>query len=430
MKCIQCGTDSKLKDRQASQGRCPRCRHPFAFEPTTMGAINITDPFFAKAIADISLDNTVFFTPQQLFYFLDKRKRTKAAKGAVLGVALGLLILLGMVGLFVVSVFKFPLPMYVTLGTMAFILYFTGGSTSDKTDDRTRRLNATALQILAVVILIVGGIWSASANSFVGYIVTAILAITSVWLGFLKKRQQANIVDDFLVTPSQAQGWFDRWTAINGVPPTLLSETLQILPSASVQSEVSAYSFDRLVVCDSPEIAHLLIRNNFHFEHNCAILSIDGYPQNIFDTTMEMLRRNPELKIYAIHDCTATGMQLIHKIRTQGWFPETDLPIIDVGISPRQAIAAKNLAIRQTKTSVQITPEVLQTLTSAEQKWLESGRYVELQSLAPQRLMQILTRAIATSQTTALDGGIDSGGAVIFIGDDSGMGFYGAESFG
>ncbi|NET29771.1 hypothetical protein [Okeania sp. SIO1I7] len=49
-----------------------------------------------------------------------------------------------------------------------------------------------------------------------------------------------------------------------------------------INSEVTAYSFDRLIVCETAEIAQFLIANNFHFEHNCAVLSIDGYPQNIW----------------------------------------------------------------------------------------------------------------------------------------------------
>ncbi|MEH1882905.1 hypothetical protein [Nostoc sp.] len=78
MKCINCGTDNKLKDRTANQGRCLKCNHPFAFEPTNMSNIKITDPFFAKAIADISANNTLFFTPKQLLYFLDNRLRSKS----------------------------------------------------------------------------------------------------------------------------------------------------------------------------------------------------------------------------------------------------------------------------------------------------------------------------------------------------------------
>jgi Pyridoxal-dependent decarboxylase, pyridoxal binding domain/Pyridoxal-dependent decarboxylase, C-terminal sheet domain len=90
--------------------------------------------------------------------------------------------------------------------------------------------------------------------------------------------------------------WFDRWTSINNVPAKILP-SLQTtnLPTAP-NPEVTAYSFDRVIVCDNPIVAQLLISNNFHFENNCAILTIDGYPQSIFGTTMEMLRRNSELK--------------------------------------------------------------------------------------------------------------------------------------
>ncbi|MEH2331176.1 hypothetical protein [Nostoc sp.] len=40
-----------------------------------MSNVQITDPFFAKAIADISVNDTLFFTPKQLLYFLDNRLR-------------------------------------------------------------------------------------------------------------------------------------------------------------------------------------------------------------------------------------------------------------------------------------------------------------------------------------------------------------------
>ena len=78
MKCIKCGTDNNLKDRTGNQGRCTKCNHPFAFEPTTMGTVKITDPMFTKVINDISANNTLFFTPKQLLYFLDSRLRKKS----------------------------------------------------------------------------------------------------------------------------------------------------------------------------------------------------------------------------------------------------------------------------------------------------------------------------------------------------------------
>src|SRR4028118_437257 len=77
MECINCQTDNNLKDRRANSGRCKKCNHQFVFEPTYMRGLEITDPMFAKAIADISVNDTLFFTPKQLFYLLEKRSRPK-----------------------------------------------------------------------------------------------------------------------------------------------------------------------------------------------------------------------------------------------------------------------------------------------------------------------------------------------------------------
>ncbi|MCU0543755.1 MAG: hypothetical protein MUE44_16495 [Oscillatoriaceae cyanobacterium Prado104] len=72
MKCIKCGTDNNLKTRRAKGDRCKQCNHQFVFEWTTINGVKITDARFAKAIADLSVNDTLFFTHKQLAYFLCK----------------------------------------------------------------------------------------------------------------------------------------------------------------------------------------------------------------------------------------------------------------------------------------------------------------------------------------------------------------------
>jgi hypothetical protein len=69
MKCIHCGTDNKLKDRTANQGRCIKCQIPFVFEPTKVGDAKINDPMFVKGITDISVNNTFFLHQDSLVTF-------------------------------------------------------------------------------------------------------------------------------------------------------------------------------------------------------------------------------------------------------------------------------------------------------------------------------------------------------------------------
>ena len=66
MKCIRCGTDNNLRERTNNQGRCKNCSHLFAFEPAIMNEVKLTDGFFAKAINDISANETLYFTQKQL----------------------------------------------------------------------------------------------------------------------------------------------------------------------------------------------------------------------------------------------------------------------------------------------------------------------------------------------------------------------------
>jgi hypothetical protein len=180
--------------------------------------------------------------------------------------------------------------------------------------------------------------------------------------------------------------------------------------NATVSPDVSAYSFDRLVVCDRPEIAQFLIANNFHFENNCAVLSVTGYPQSIFDTIMQMLRRNPDLKVYALHDCTPRGIGLVNQLRTSpNWFQDSSVIIIDIGLLPWQIIAAGDSMLvlnssEYARDAVQLPPEIRQNLYAEELEWLEAGNFVELESFSPQRLIQILNRGIAESRDLGSDG--------------------------
>ncbi|MDY7012917.1 MAG: MFS transporter permease, partial [Cyanobacteriota bacterium] len=196
----------------------------------------------------------------------------------------------------------------------------------------------------------------------------------------------------------------------------------------NLNPEITAYSFDRAIVCDSAEIAQFLIANNFHFENNCAVLSIDGYPQNIFSTVMEMLRRNPELKVYAIHDASPHGISLVNQLRTNSnWFANSSATVYDLGLSPRQVLRSRSLFIRNSSESKQRaarSPQsVKQELSPDELEWLEKGNFVELESLMPRRLLQVLTRGIALSQAPDVEDAlipVESDGGLVFATDSFG----------
>lgn len=433
MKCINCGTDNKLKDRTAKQGNCVKCGHRFAFEPTNMGNVKITDSMFAKAIADISVNNTLFFTPKQFFYLLDNRIKVKSAS------IFGLLFIYlffniwvpGFIGGFASLLFGANSPLIASiLFNLGFILYLYKKSTSKKTNIKSRQEYAKSLQITGGIIL-AGGIYAGLIlyNSFSLFVIVVILGMLSIYIG-TRQLQRTKFAQEFLFSQNDFQGWLNRWRQINGSILKILPSPNQENTPATVNPDVTAYSFDRLVVCDSATIAQLLIANNFHFENNCAILSITGYPQSIFDTTMQMLRRNPDLKVYAIHDCNPRGIGLVYNLRTNAnWFLNSEIVIIDIGLTPRQIIATKRGMFIQSspesaQAAKQLPKEVRQSLSAEELVWLESGKFVELESFTPQRIIKVLQKGIAGSQNLESD---DS--SLLLVGN-AGNDMYIVESFG
>jgi hypothetical protein len=437
MKCINCGTDNKLKDRTANQGRCIKCNHPFVFEPTSMGTAKITDSMFSKTLADISASYTLYFTPKQLLYFLDSRVRKKAFQPIgfwFLYLFLNVWVT-GFVGGFTAAFIPNSVLVVNLVYQAGTIWYLFNNTNSSRLNNASRKASAKTLQRLGVVILVVG--ISASLfvlNSFPVFSIVVILGLLSIFLGTRQLGKVENLPQQFLFSSIDLDGWLTKWQQINGkVDKVITSQQEQIAPT-SINPDITAYSFDRLVVCDSANIAQLLIANNFHFENNCAILSITGYPQSIFNTTMEMLRRNPDLKVYAIHDCSSKGVSLVHHLRTsEKWFLNSNVTIIDLGLLPRQIIASQGKMFTRFSSQLKdeakkLSVDICQSLTADELAWLHTGNFVELESFSPQKLIQVLRHGISGSLNLESD---DS--SIILIGDsgiNSGNDIYMVENFG
>jgi hypothetical protein len=398
-----------------------------------MGNVKITDPFFAKAIADISSNNSLFFTPKQFLYFLDRRLKSRSARIGCLWIVLYFFFSIWVPGFIggILSMFlgkSSPLIVLFVLNIIVVDILFLA-SKSSKLNYQHRKANARRLQIIGGLILGIGIVASLVVfDSLSVFVASVLLGMLSIYLGTRQQMGQAEISQIFLFEQNQFQDWLNRWRQAHDPITKMLPSPRQESTPAVVSSEVSAYSFDRLVVCDSAIIAQLLIANNFHFENNCAVLSITGYPQSIFDTTMQMLRRNPDLKVYALHDCSPSGIGLVHRLRTSAnWFANSNVMIFDVGLLPRQIFASPNVFIQASEESAQAAKQlpaaIRQDLSTTELKWLEAGKFVELESFTPQKLIQVLNRGIAGSRNLESD---DS--SLILVGD---TGFvYASDSFG
>ncbi|BDA73257.1 hypothetical protein RIVM261_015010 [Rivularia sp. IAM M-261] len=394
-----------------------------------MGTTKLTDPMFAKVISDISINSTLFFTPKQMFYLLDNRFRNKAFNSGGFGCGY----IFGMV-FFTIFFSSFG----GTLGGLTANLIYQiiiittliKNTKSPKLNAASRKASAKSLIFVGICILIIGILVSTLIlKLFPVFVIAVLLGMFSIYKGSVLQNQTI-IAQEYLISESDYQNWLNRWQRVNGnIQKLLLAPQNLNNQATSINPDVTAYSFDRLIVCDSADIAQFLIANNFHFENNCAILSITGYPEIIFQTTMDMLRRNPELKVYALHNCTPRGLSLINRLRTSSnWFQNSNFTIIDIGITPRQAIGAKkNIFIETSPQSAseasQLPSEISNNLSPDELQWLQAGNFVNLESFRPQQLIQIIQRGIANTLSLESD-------SSLLIASSSDTYIYSTQSFG
>ena len=203
-----------------------------------------------------------------------------------------------------------------------------------------------------------------------------------------------------------------------------------------LEADIGDYSFDRAVICDRARTVDLLVANNFHFENNCAVLSIDGYPKGPFPVIKKMLKRNPRLQVFVLHDATVAGCKLAQRLITDPeWFGGSGLRVIDLGLRPRHAGPFKGLFLEGPGTRL----DPGEGTFADETEWLQRYK-LELAACRPEQVMKRLfagLQAHANDDPRTADGvgavttcGAFDAGGYGGDGDGGSDGGGGADAFG
>ncbi len=214
----------------------------------------------------------------------------------------------------------------------------------------------------------------------------AALGAVSLWL-LIRAKVGAPYVK---LTLEQFNVLWERWKRVHGAPPGVIVRKESVRRTRSPEPDLADYSFDRAVVCDRARTVDLLLANNFHFENNCAVLSVSGYPAGPFETVRAMLKRNPRLHVFALHDATPEGCRLAHLLATSPLWFKGHAIVTDVGLRPDQAGPFRGLYLPGSPgDSVQPGSGI----RTEEARWLTRQR-VELAAIRPEQVLKRLYRAL------------------------------------
>lgn len=181
---------------------------------------------------------------------------------------------------------------------------------------------------------------------------------------------------------------WQRWLDTHGAPRGLIvrSKTTPATPYRG-HPDIPSYSFDRAVVCDRSSTVDVLLANSFHFENNCAVLSVDGYPAHAFDLVRQMLANNPRLVVYALHDASHDGCSLAHRLASDPEWFRGRARVVEVGLRPAHA-----QALRGVWQPAEPARGERAGTTATERKWLDRHA-LELAAIRPE---QVIKRLYAT----------------------------------
>lgn len=336
MKCSRCGNDAKYRDREARSGACPSCGGKFAFEP--MKGDPVTDVLFKTAIDAVSAGGRIRFGVEHVYYEACRRMRRRWR---------------------------------VRGGIVAFLLVLAGGAAALAVAALVgeRRLDdvCAGAAALGFALLLCSGLAWYVARGIAPHVPLAAAAFAPLW---------------------------DKWVAAHGAPSGVITRREAPAPRPELEPDIADYSFDRVVVCDRARTVDLLLANNFHFEHNCAVLGVEGYPKGPFPVVKKMLTRNPRLQVFALHDATIDGCRLPFRLaRDPAWFGPAGR-VVDVGLRPGQTSKYRGL-YRPSTTRVTVGGGI----TQKEAEWL--SRYtLELAAIRPEQVLRRLFAAVSRQRET------------------------------
>lgn len=250
----------------------------------------------------------------------------------------------------------------------------------------------------------------------------------SLVVGVLMYRAARRLEPD--ISPAQFDLMWKKWCAAHGTPRRVIHRRPPnaLAPARALEPDIPSYSFDRAVICDRARTVDLLLANNFHFENNCAVLGEGGYPAQAFEVVRKMLKNNPRLVVYVLHDATPSGCGLAHRVaQEEAWFAGR-VRVVDVGLRPAHAFALRGLWLRQRG---QVVREAeLGGLSRAERVWLSKGWTMELAVIKPEQVIKRLYRAISEDRSGASSGDGGGGGTDVVYFDTTSMGTEASASDG
>ncbi|WP_238005774.1 hypothetical protein KZZ52_43590 [Dactylosporangium sp. AC04546] len=148
------------------------------------------------------------------------------------------------------------------------------------------------------------------------------------------------------------------------------------------------YGLPRLLVCQDPAIAGMLLANDLHMESACPVVALRDLPLDPRLTAA--LRRAADTAVHVLHDASTAGYAAVQDVRR--W--AGDVRVHPLGLRPAHAAALHLTTAPRGQRGRTGDPAPPDGLEPWELRRLDAGRIVEVAAVNPARLLRTVHRLV------------------------------------
>ncbi|SCG06635.1 MULTISPECIES: hypothetical protein, partial [unclassified Streptomyces] len=169
-------------------------------------------------------------------------------------------------------------------------------------------------------------------------------------------------------------------------------------PAQPEEPDLYDYGLPRLLVCQSRSVARMLLANDIHLEGACPVLAADGLPLD--PRLVAGLGRVDGATVHVLHDASTAGIALTARVRADvAGAGGPGVRVASMGLVPRHAAALHLVsphgpAPAQPDDGHDDTQALPSALEPRERDWLAGGRFAEVESVPPARLLRTVLRVV------------------------------------
>ncbi|GEM_PF-6923720 len=148
-----------------------------------------------------------------------------------------------------------------------------------------------------------------------------------------------------------------------------------------------SHEFNKILYIEKRGFLDVLIENEIHSRYDMALIGGQGFLtwdiKKLINDTVN--GSSGEINVYCLHDCDISGIQILNAARKEHYTEGTKVNIIDMGITPGEAIRKKYLSESSTSKKSYNYETVQDIISKDEFEWLthKEGHRVELNIFSP-----------------------------------------------